>query len=180
MGRKERKLGGNSHNGLSKDPVNLRMALEILGVSRDTVVRYVKAGMPCIQAGGRGKEWLFDPKLIRGWKEQQAMGSGTSTVGADTYEDARARKMAAEASRKEIELAQIKGSLVEIALVHDTWASILTNVKKQLLGVPSQVSPILTNIDTPREIEHLLRERIEQVLTELSEAEYAPTSTLNE
>ena len=90
-----------------------------------------------------------------------------------TLDEARTRKLAAEAELAEIELAKAKGDLVPAALVITAWEEVLRAMKAKLLAIPSKAAPVLAAEDNPGEVQKLLDTEIEEALNELSN--YQPT-----
>lgn len=90
-----------------------------------------------------------------------------------TLDEARTRKLSAEAELAEIELAKAKGDLVPAALVITAWEEVLRAMKAKLLAIPSKAAPVLAAEDNPGEVQKLLDTEIEEALNELSN--YQPT-----
>lgn len=90
-----------------------------------------------------------------------------------TLDEARTRKLSAEAELAEIELAKAKGDLVPAALVIAAWEEVLRAMKAKLLAIPSKAAPVLAAEDNPGEVQKLLDTEIEEALNELSN--YQPT-----
>lgn len=90
-----------------------------------------------------------------------------------TLDEARTRKLSAEAELAEIELAKAKGDLVPAALVITAWEEVLRAMKAKLLAIPSKAAPVLAAEDNPGEVQKLLDIEIEEALNELSN--YQPT-----
>lgn len=60
-----------------------------------------------------------------------------------TYDEARTRKINAEAEISELELDKIKGSLVLAEDVTKAWMDVLGAVKGKLLSIPTKAAPIV-------------------------------------
>lgn len=74
----------------------------------------------------------------------------------------------ARAEMAVMELRHRKGELVEKADVEKDAAEMYTRVRERLLTMPDRVDAILAACTEPAEINRLLREEVEQALTELS------------
>ncbi len=84
-----------------------------------------------------------------------------------TYDEARTRKVTAEAEIAELELAKIRGTLVSADDVVKAWEDVLGALKAKLLSVPTKGAPVIsTETDTPvcqRILEDLINEALEEL-----------------
>lgn len=96
-----------------------------------------------------------------------------------TLDEARTRKLSAEAELAELELAKVRGDLVRTEDVIKAWEDVLRAMKAKLLGIPSKSAPILAAEDNAGEILKILDLEIEEALNELSNYQPSldPTST---
>jgi phage terminase Nu1 subunit (DNA packaging protein) len=144
----------------------------LVGASLSSVQRRIEAGrLPAARKDAKGrtlinveqglKEWL-DMAPIRG----PAAGDATSTLEA--YNEARARREAAEAGLAEDELRKTRGELVEVAGVVDAWVGLITAAKTKLLGIPSKLKQ--RHPDLPRAAHVGLGELIHEALEDLADS----------
>jgi hypothetical protein len=91
-----------------------------------------------------------------------------------TYDEARTRKVAAEAAIAELELAKIKGDLADVAAVVSAWEDVLAALKGKLLSIPTKMGPIFAADDDALSIQGKLEAQIRECLDELSN--YQPLS----
>lgn len=89
-----------------------------------------------------------------------------------TYEEARTRKINAEAEIAELELAKIRKTLCLTDDVVKAWESVLHACKSKFLSMPSKISPILANENDAAVVKQLLEDQIREALSEL--ANYQP------
>jgi len=83
---------------------------ELFGVNDRTIRLWVRRGCPFLQKGGRGgRAWQFETSDVIGWREQQAAIAAVGDTAKLDVEEARRRKLAAEAVLSELELAKAKG-----------------------------------------------------------------------
>jgi len=84
-----------------------------------------------------------------------------------TYDEARTRKVTAEAEIAELELAKIQGTLVSADDVVKAWEDVLGALKAKLLSIPTKGAPVIsTETDTPvcqRILEDLINEALEEL-----------------
>lgn len=85
-----------------------------------------------------------------------------------TYDEARTRKVAAEAEIAELELAKIRNDLAIVADVVKAWEDVLAAMKAKLLAVPTKVGPALAAEDDASVIQSRLEDEIKECLDELS------------
>jgi phage terminase Nu1 subunit (DNA packaging protein) len=84
------------------------------------------------------------------------------------YEEARARKVAAEAEITELELAKVRGELVVAEDVVTAWSDTLSSLKAKLVSIPSKAAPIVAAEDSAGGCQQVLDELIREALEELS------------
>lgn len=99
--------------------------------------------------------------------QQRKPTTGGVLIGS-SYDEARTRKVNAEAEIAELELAKIRGTLCMTNDVVAAWESVLHACKAKFLALPTKVAPILaTETDVVVAKDHL-ENAIREALTELS------------
>ena len=84
------------------------------------------------------------------------------------YEEARARKVAAEAEITELELAKVRGELVVAEDVISAWSDTLSSLKAKMVSIPSKAAPIVAAEDSAGGCQQVLEDLIREALEELS------------
>jgi len=84
------------------------------------------------------------------------------------YEEARARKVAAEAEITELELAKVRGELVVAEDVISAWSDTLSSLKAKMVSIPSKAAPIVAGEDSAGGCQQVLEDLIREALEELS------------
>jgi phage terminase Nu1 subunit (DNA packaging protein) len=92
-----------------------------------------------------------------------------SDAGQSEYDKAKLRKMLADAERAELELKLFKNQLHTTAAVMFVWSSRIEASRKQLLIVPTRVSPLLVGLTDQKKIHSLINDEIESALRRASE-----------
>lgn len=92
---------------------------------------------------------------------------------AATYDEARTRKVAAEAQIAELELDRIKGTLCLTEDVVKAWETVLYACRAKFLAMPSKVAPILEGQKDITAIKTILENQVREALSEL--ANYQPS-----
>ncbi len=91
--------------------VNRAGLSEIFGVALPTVDQWARNGCPVVKRGGRGREWTFDTAVVARWLRDKAAEEAAGGAVAD-IEEWKRRKIAAEAQREELHLADAKSRLL--------------------------------------------------------------------
>lgn len=140
----------------------------LYGLSLPTIGQWVNKGCPWITKGAPGKQWKFNTADVATWREEhiaQQVQGDTSQLDID---EARRRKLAAEAAMMELDLAKRRGEVIEIeqvaAIIGDDYA----NVRAKLLSLPTKLAPMLTGIEDPLECKALIERGVTEALEELT------------
>ena len=90
-----------------------------------------------------------------------------------TYDEARTRKINAEAEIAELELQRIKATMCFTADVVKAWESVLHACRAKMLAVPTKMAPVLAGTSDVNVIKERLDEAVREALEEL--ANYNPS-----
>ena len=85
-----------------------------------------------------------------------------------TYEEARTRKVAAEAEIAELELKKVNGELVTAEDVVSAWNDVLAALKAKLLAVPVKGAPVVAAEINAAACQQIMEDLINEALEELS------------
>lgn len=102
------------------------------------------------------------------------MPSTGGVVIGSSYDEARTRKVNAEAEIAELQLAKARGELALVDDVITAWVDVLTATKAKLIAIPTKTATILASENDPTIIKKELEEQIREALFELSN--YDPLS----
>lgn len=130
-----------------------------LGADRRTIAAAVRDVQPAAQ-GAKGPEWRLADVL-------RAMRGGPSG-GTPDLEEARARKLAAEAELAEIAVAKARGALVEIDAVARAVSEEYAATRAKLLSLPSKIGPMVAIETSATACQELIERGIVEALEELS------------
>lgn len=89
------------------------------------------------------------------------------------YDEARTRKVNAEAQIAELELAKVRGELVVADDVVQAWDDVLSALKGKLLSIPTKAAPVVSVESNTGACQGILEDLINEALQELSN--YEPT-----
>lgn len=98
--------------------------------------------------------------------------TGGVKIGS-SYDEARTRKVNAEAEIAELELARVHGTLVLAADVVQAWEDVLGALKGKLLSIPTKAAPVVSAESDAALCQTVLEDLMNEALEELSN--YEPT-----
>jgi hypothetical protein len=85
-----------------------------------------------------------------------------------TYDEARTRKVNAEAEIAELELAKVRNQLVIVDDVIKAWTDTLSNLKSKMTNIPSKAAPIVASETEIGVVQEIITDFINEALEELS------------
>ena len=147
--------------------VNRQQLADILGVTLPTVDARVAKGLPYKTKGKEGKSYEFETKDVIAWMLEQAKEKSSQSESHDSYNEARRRKMNAEADLTELELAQKAGLVVLVEDSIEAIADAVTTLRTQCLNLPRRVAPLILGETEEEVVKGILEEQVIQILNEL-------------
>lgn len=153
----------------NEDFVTASRLQEILNVTSDRLHKLREVGMPhtgfkratkypltlCIQ-------WYIAYEVQRSLEKQK---SPDTVLDKD---EAMVRKMTAEALIKEVELEQIRGTLVNIEDAEKDLGKHLGIVRGGLLSFPARVSPYLVGLKTEADAREMITMKVHELMTQIA------------
>jgi phage terminase Nu1 subunit (DNA packaging protein) len=115
----------------------------LFGVHRHTVDTWVKDGLPATRTGAVGSAMLAPVKDAVRWVRENDAARAKAALErarqeADGEETSKARKLAADARMRELDLAEREGKLVDVAQVEDAWQQQVAAVREALLTLAGE------------------------------------------
>lgn len=148
-----------------KEILTLEQCARLLGKTAPTIKTYVGKGMPCLQEGSNNVPWQFDKEDVLVWFSNfRKVNTGN---GDETYDEARTRKVIAEATLAELEVKRAIGQLVAVDDVADVVAAEYARVRAGLMNFSSKWAPQLVGMQSIEEVVQVLEKAVNEVLTEL-------------
>ena len=98
------------------------------------------------------------------------MSTGGVRLGS-SYDEARTRKVNAEAEIAELELAKVRGALVVADDVVKAWDDVLSALKGKLLSIPTKAAPVVSAESEAGSCQKILEDLVNEALEELSNYE---------
>jgi phage terminase Nu1 subunit (DNA packaging protein) len=149
--------------------VNRSDLAELLGCSLPTITSKVQRGMPYLQRGQRGKEWMFDTADVISWEKDQAIRNTVGDLSAVSEDEMKRRKLAAETTILEIDAAKKRGEVAPLHEMEMAWRDAVLEFKARIRLLPSRVAGQLVGLENETEIKAVLLDEVDQSLTVLSE-----------
>ena len=148
--------------------VNRTAVAEIFGKSVSTIDQWVSSGCPVIKRGGKGIEWAFDTAAVHEWCVQRRLAAAEKKrpIGLD---EARLRKLAADAELAELELAKKRSEVVAVDVVTQVWGGLCAEARIRFRNIPVRVVSALVGETDEREIKAALLREIDLVLTDMAD-----------
>ena len=158
--------------------VNRAQLADIFGVSLPTVTAWHREGMPAVQEGRKGKEWVFDTVDCLEWYFRRKFKPQAASIrhgdpfadpsdAPETIEQAQLRKESALADKHELAAAKEAGLLVPVDEVAAIVAEENARVRARLLGIPNELRPLLlTHLGNDRKAAEQCVSRAEAIIHE--------------
>ncbi len=150
---------------------NLSEIADTCGVTFPTIRAWVRKGMPTLREGGQGTTWQFDSATVFEWHKKQAAINAIGDVSRLDIDEARRRKLAAEAALCELDLSKARGDVISISEVGAVWLDIVSAARSRMLSIPAKMAAVIAPESDPMKIRELLETEIEESLDELSRFE---------
>ena len=97
-----------------------------------------------------------------------------------SLDEARRRKLIAEAELAELELQKERGEVVSIEETERSWTKILGAVRAKILALPTTMAAVSAVESDQKIVKELLTKAVEQALLELSAIDVGPSREVSE
>jgi phage terminase Nu1 subunit (DNA packaging protein) len=144
---------------------------EVMGVAAPTISHWIKRGCPYVEEGSKSKQWVFNTADVIDWRMDRLRSQYEDPereANVIDYNEARRKRMAAEAELAELQLARERSQVVSIDVVELQWTNLLGAAKSQILAVPHKMAHRFVAMRNAKRIENLMRAELNQALTDLS------------
>ncbi len=121
------------------------------------------AGIKPAQTNGKSKRYNLDDAA------KALLGKIPTAEGIISYDEARARKIAAEAEMAEIELQKERGEVLPLDVINAVNDEIYGNFRSRMLAIPAKAAPDIFAAADAKEAKAILRRHINAALQELSD-----------
>lgn len=160
--------------GKSARTFNLNETAAILGVTRQTLGRWIDLGAPVITKADRSQaiEWVLSVADIHEWRLNRAVADAVakfdSPTGAMTKEEADRRRAVAQAIAAEADLDQALRRVVPIADVADLVTKEYAAIRTHLQSVGSKIAGRAASMNSAPAIQELVDEAVIDALEGLT------------
>lgn len=151
-------------NGAGRE-INKSEVADVFGVSLQTVDQWVRKGLGCRKAG---HEVIFNSAAVTAFLEKQAEARAIASNKPADADEARSRKLAAEAEIAEMQRDKMRGDLVDISSVESVVAEEYGAVRSKLLALPGKLAPIIAIEADEITCRDLIERGITEALDELA------------
>jgi len=141
---------------------------QYVGVSLTTITNWVRQGCPYLAKGTKGKAWIFNSAEVMTWREEKIAQNAIGDTASLDIDEARRRKLAAEAAMMELDLAKRRGEVIEIDAVAAVVGDDYANVRAKLLSLATKLAPQLIGIDDLAGCKALIERGVSEALEELT------------
>jgi phage terminase Nu1 subunit (DNA packaging protein) len=142
----------------------------LLGVHRGTISDWLKAGLPIHKKARPGEKGghQFIMKDVVTWLESRAVNQAVGNTDLMTADEAKRRKLSAEAGLQEIILAKRKGDVIELSDVEKKLSNSFAILRSSMLKIPDRTSMQLVGETDEEVIKQVLKQEITEALEGLA------------
>ncbi|HTB47000.1 MAG TPA: hypothetical protein VK741_25510 [Acetobacteraceae bacterium] len=138
--------------------VSAPIMARIVGLTERRLLQLAAEGMP--KAGRQGYPVAAAVQWIIAYWRKRAEQTPLN--------DARRRKVEADASTAEIELALLRGDVARVSTMARSHGAACARVRTRMLALPTKIAPQIKRVKTVAEAEALIRREITEALEDLS------------
>ena len=113
----------------------------LLDVTPKTIRAWQRQGCPVEAKGRRGVPSRYSVAAVVRWREDQVRLAAAGDLSAMDADEARRRKLAADAALAELELCRQRDEVVELEHVEKVVGAALATTRARLLQVGAKVAP---------------------------------------
>ena len=125
---------------------------------------------PVMERGKGRAGSKYESAAVIDWLAKREVNNLLGDAGSIDIEEAKRRKLAAEAAMAETELDQVRGTLVPADKVEAEWSELVANCRAKLLSIPTKVAAEAYSAQNVAEMKDTLKRAIIEALNELSES----------
>ena len=148
--------------------VNKKELANILGIAENTLTAWQKQiGFPVVSIGAGRQGSQYDTTEVIAWIRKREIDNLTANAASIDIEEAKRRKIAAEAGLAELELMKEQGTVVLIEDVAKEFGEQLSALRAKLLSIPSKTAGLVFTAKDVTEAKGILEDAILEGLNEL-------------
>lgn len=149
--------------------VSLNTLADETGIAVRTL-QYIRAQEPSVlttRPRGKGIEYK-QPDCAVALRRREVERAKRENATAMTYDEARARRAAAEAEDAELDLAVKKRQLLTVEDWESALRSALDSVRARVMALPGRLAPLVAGVDSVPSAVAVIEPVVAEVLTELA------------
>lgn len=148
--------------------VNKRQLSQILAVSEETLTQWQRDSNFPIESRAKGQRGnQYDTGAVIAWLKKREVDNLVTNTQAIDIEEAKRRKLAAEAGLAELELSKEQGTVALIDDVAQEFGEQLSNLRAKLLAMPSKTASLVFTAKDVTEAKEILENAMLEALDEL-------------
>lgn len=126
--------------------------------------RDLPEGKKLFVAGEGGKYDLST--FVQKWVEYNVAAEASAAYDLD---EVKAKHEVVKTQKTELEVARMRGQLIDVQDVRRLWGDIANTVTQNMLHLPSKLAPMLQMLDNVEVISSIIDEEIRKTLTDISD-----------
>ena len=131
--------------------LNRTEAASALGIDPTTLDAWTRKGAPVVERQGKGKPSTYRLADLVAWRIETALAKAEAAAPAEDLDTLRARKLEIENERRGLELAKLRGELVEAAEVSRVMHGLVAGGRAHVLAIaPSRIAAAVADGESPR------------------------------
>lgn len=161
--------------------VNKKQLAEIIGRSEEWLTQMQKLPDFPVLAKRQGRAGSdYETKDVIEWMKRRDISNYVGNTDLVDIEEAKRRKLAAEASLQELELMKEQGKVVEIEQVGKVYSEQLSNFRAKMLSLPTKCASAVFTAKDIKEAKAILEDTVIEALNELVEFGQSEASVIIE
>lgn len=146
---------------------------ELLGIHTSTVSDYRRRGMPHTKERntkfkhGKAELYMYNVRDVNEWFMNRAVVEATGKEGLMSADEAKRRKLSAEAGLQEIELARRKGIVVDLEELERDLSGRFAEFRSSVRMIPARVSMQILGKTDELEIQRIILAELDKALIAL-------------
>jgi len=116
-----------------------------------------------------GREVFYDLRELVAYRHENP----DDEDGELNLTEERAKLTKEQRIKTNLERKQLEGKLMDVDFVVLNYTKMATALRQKLLSTPTKLAKDLTNISKPAEVQQILKDHIQEVLTEISSEQFS-------
>lgn len=149
--------------------VNKRELSQILGISERTLTEWQREGLPVMMKSARGASNQYDTAMVIQWRIAREVHGAAKESPKDRLDRLRGDQV-------ELELAQLRRDLVNIAEIEPALGQYFSDAVALMMSMPDKYAPLISEAPDADAIHAMLEDLIEELRQQLGAYEFGDDS----